>query len=85
VNIPPRGQISPLGTNFTPGDKFHPWGQTMLLKTGLRNGLLLFAGRVTSPYIRMMKVATNYLFKLCSMGEWQIINKMALEAHVHIY
>jgi hypothetical protein len=29
VNIPPRGQNSPLGANV------HPWGQTMLLKTGL--------------------------------------------------
>jgi hypothetical protein len=30
VNIPPRGTI------FTPRGKLHPWGQTMLLKAGLR-------------------------------------------------
>jgi hypothetical protein len=35
VSIPLRGQSSPLGANFTPRDKLHPWGQTMLLKTGL--------------------------------------------------
>jgi hypothetical protein len=35
VNIPPRGKSSPLGAKFTPRSKLHPWGQTMLLKTGL--------------------------------------------------
>jgi hypothetical protein len=36
VNIPPRGQSSPLGAKFIPRGWLHPWGQTMLLKTGLR-------------------------------------------------
>jgi hypothetical protein len=34
VNIPPRGQSSPLGAKFTSRVKLYPWGQTMLLKTG---------------------------------------------------
>jgi hypothetical protein len=25
----PRGQISPLGANFTPGYQLHPWGQSL--------------------------------------------------------
>jgi hypothetical protein len=36
--VPPRRQCSPLGANVTPRGQCHPWGQTMLLKTGLRLG-----------------------------------------------
>jgi hypothetical protein len=36
VNISLRGQSSPLGAKITERGKLHPWGQTMLLKIGLR-------------------------------------------------
>jgi hypothetical protein len=30
-----RGEHSPLGANFTPGGKLHPWGQTHIVKSGV--------------------------------------------------
>jgi hypothetical protein len=35
VNIPPRGQITPLGAKFTPRDKVHPWGPGVKLRMAL--------------------------------------------------
>jgi hypothetical protein len=35
ANIPFWGQSSPMWAKFTHRDKLHPWGQNMLLKTGL--------------------------------------------------
>jgi hypothetical protein len=35
VNIPPRGQISPLGAKFTPRDEVHPWGPGVKLRMSL--------------------------------------------------
>jgi hypothetical protein len=32
VNIPPRGQVSPLGAKFTPRGQLHPWGPTHVVK-----------------------------------------------------
>jgi hypothetical protein len=35
VNIPPRGQISPLGAKFTPSGEVIPWGPGVKLRMAL--------------------------------------------------
>jgi hypothetical protein len=35
VNIPPRGQISPLGAKFTPRGEVYPWGPGVKLRMAL--------------------------------------------------
>jgi hypothetical protein len=37
VNIPPRGQISPLGAKFTPRGEVRPWGPGVKLRMALRD------------------------------------------------
>jgi hypothetical protein len=36
VNFAPRGQISPLGSKFTPRSEIHPWGPGVKLRMALR-------------------------------------------------
>jgi hypothetical protein len=42
VNNPPRGQSSPLGANFTPRGKLHPWAPTHVVKNWLQVHLSMY-------------------------------------------
>jgi hypothetical protein len=50
VNIPPNRQSLPLGAKFTPRGKLNPWGQTMLLKTGLWRRTKLVRTKFNAPF-----------------------------------
>jgi hypothetical protein len=59
VNIPPRGQISPLGAKFNLG-QVHPWGPGVKLRMALRSFF---------PYIQKAKSFSSAITSFASFKD----------------